>query len=104
VTLDVVVTLPEWMPAAELDPNLQVAWGRFRRALGEHEHQHRVIALGGAHAAYKAVAGLYRSSCDAAVTEARARLERLGVEVSAAHRRFDEETSHGKTTGAYWPQ
>ena len=104
VSLDVVVTLPEWMPVADVDPALQAGWGRFRRALAAHEHQHRVIAVGWAETAYKAVAGLYRSSCDAAVSEARARLERLGVEVNAAHRQFDDETEHGKTTGAYWPQ
>ncbi|WP_420455028.1 DUF922 domain-containing protein [Rubrivirga sp.] len=103
VDLDVVVTLPEWLPAGDVDPALLHDWSRFRRSLSQHEHRHRVIALGGAEAAYKEVAGLYRSSCEAAVAEARGRLERLGIEISAAHRRYDSETGHGKTEGAVWP-
>ena len=103
VDLRVVVTLPEWIPTAEADPALNRDWGRFRRALAGHENRHRAIALGGAEAAYRAVAGLYRSSCEEAVTEARRRLEGLGVEVSAAHRRYDDETGHGKSEGASWP-
>lgn len=104
VSIDVVITLPEWLPATEVDTGLQVKWGQFRRALAAHEQRHREIAIDGAEAAYDAIAGLYRASCDAAVSEARARLDRVGVEVVAAHQRFDEETQHGKTTGAYWPQ
>ena len=103
VDLVVVVTLPEWMPATEVDPKLRQDWGRFRRALSAHEDRHRAIALGGAEAAYRAVAGLYRTSCEEAIAEARQRLERLGVEVSASHRRYDDETGHGKREGAAWP-
>jgi predicted secreted Zn-dependent protease len=103
VDLDLVVTLPEWMPAPGTDPALLRDWGRFRRALAQHEERHQTIALDGAQAAYRAVAGLYRGSCEEAVAEARGRLERLGVEVSAAHRRYDHETKHGRTEGAAWP-
>lgn len=103
VDLDLVVTLPEWMPEPGTDPALLRDWGRFRRALAAHESRHQAIALGGAEAAYRAVAGLYRDSCEEAVAEARGRLERLGVEVSAAHRRYDSETEHGKREGAAWP-
>lgn len=103
VDLALVVTLPEWMPAPGTDPALLRDWGRFRRALAAHEERHQAIALGGAEAAYRAVAGLYRDSCEEAVAEARGRLERLGVEVSAAHRRYDADTNHGRREGAAWP-
>ena len=103
VDLRVVVTLPEWLPVTDVDPDLHRDWARFRRALAAHENRHRAIALGGAEAAYRAVAGLYRPSCEEAITEARRRLERLGVEVSAAHRRYDTETEHGRSEGASWP-
>lgn len=103
VDLDVVVTLPEWMPAAEVEPELLRDWGRFRRALAAHEERHRAIAVEGAEATYRAVAELYRPSCEEAEEEARGRLERIGIEITAAHRRFDAETGHGKSEGASWP-
>ena len=103
VDLTLVVTLPEWMPEPGTDPALLRDWGRFRRALAAHEERHQAIALGGAEAAYRAVAGLYRDSCEEAVAEARGRLEGLGVEVSAAHRRYDDDTGHGRREGAAWP-
>lgn len=103
VTLQVVVSLPEWMPAGEVDPALSADWRRFRRALTAHEHRHRQIAVEGAEAAYRAVAGLFRGSCEAVVAEAQGRLERHGIEVTARHHRYDDETSHGKTEGAVWP-
>ncbi|WP_412062204.1 DUF922 domain-containing protein [Rubrivirga sp. IMCC45206] len=103
VDLDVVITLPEWLPATDLAPDLQSDWRRFRRALEAHENQHRAIAVDGAERAFDAVAELYRSSCEEANSEARRRLEVLGVEVKAEHRRLDEETGHGKADGAVWP-
>lgn len=103
VYLDVTITLPEWAPPAGADSETVAEWGRFIRALQSHEDQHRQIAVDGAERAYRAVADLYRPSCQAAVEEARRRLERIGVEIKSAHRRFDAATDHGKTDGAAWP-
>ena len=103
VDLEVVITLPEWLPATDIAPTLQSDWRRFRRALEAHEDQHRAIAVEGAERAFDAVAELYRPTCEQAVNEARRRLEVLGVEIRAQHRRFDDETGHGKSEGAVWP-
>ncbi|WP_412070155.1 DUF922 domain-containing protein [Rubrivirga sp. IMCC43871] len=103
VDLDIVITLPEWLPATDLALDLQSDWRRFRRALEAHEDRHRAIAVEGAERAFDAVAELYRPSCEEADSEARRRLEVLGVEIKAEHRRFDQETGHGKTDGAVWP-
>ncbi len=104
VVVDIQITLPEWLPGADVDPDLAADWSRFRRALTDHEDRHREIAVEGAEDAYDAVAELLRPTCNEANEEARRRLERLGVEVGAAHRRFDAETGHGKHDGAIWPQ
>ena len=103
VVLGLTITLPEWMPPPGTDPELARDWGRFRRALAAHEDRHRQIAVDGAGALYKAVAGLHRTTCEQANEEARRRLERLEIEIAAAHRRFDVETGHGRTEGAVWP-
>lgn len=103
VDLALLVTMPEWVPGAGAAPDLQRQWGRFRRALAAHEAEHVRIADEGAEASYRAVAGLFRPTCEKAVEEARRRLERLGVEIAAEHRRFDDETEHGRLDGAVWP-
>ncbi len=103
VDLNVVVTLPEWEPEGAVDSALRHDWSRFRRSLSQHELRHREIARSGAEAAAAEVAGFYRSLCPAAIAEARERLDRLGVEINGAHRRYDDETGHGKTEGAVWP-
>lgn len=103
VDLEVAVTLPEWMPEPGTDPALLRDWGQFRRRLAAHEERHKEIALDWAEEAYRAVAGLYRPTCEQAEAEVRARLERLGVESIAAQRRYDVETSHGRTEGVRWP-
>lgn len=103
VDLDIVITLPEWQPMTDVGPGLQRDWRQFRWALAEHEDEHRALAIEGAEQAYDAVAELYRPSCAEANTEARRRLERIGVEIEAAHRRLDQETGHGKADGAVWP-
>ena len=46
VDLTLTITLPRWTPPP--DPQLARDWGRFRRALAEHEDGHREIAEAGA--------------------------------------------------------
>ena len=103
VILNLTVTLPEWDVPPDADPGLVRDWHRFRRALVDHENEHRRIAERGADALYRAVQGLRRTSCDQASADGRRRVDQLGIEVEAAHRRFDEETIHGRTQGAVWP-
>lgn len=103
VLLSLTITLPEWTPAPDADPETRRAWSRFRRALAQHEDRHRAIAEEGAQALQRAIDGMLRSDCETVALESRRRLERLEVEIAAAHRRYDSETGHGRTEGAVWP-
>ncbi len=103
VLLDLTVTLPEWEAPRDPDPALARDWRQFRRALVRHENEHRRIAVRGADELYRAVQGLRRSTCAEADAEGRRRVDQLQAEVEAAHRRFDDETGHGRTQGAVWP-
>ena len=103
VDLDVTVTLPEWAPPPDAPPALRRDWGRFLTALRQHEDGHRQIAVEGAEALHAAIVGLRRPTCAAATAEGRRRVARLQIEATAAHRRLDAETGHGRTQGAVWP-
>ena len=103
VDLEVTVTLPDWEPPPDAPPALRRDWGRFLDALRRHEDGHRRIAVEGAEVLHAAVAGLRRPTCEAATADGRRRVARFQVEAAAAHRRFDDETGHGRTQGAVWP-
>ena len=104
VDLALTITLPEWTAASGAEPGLARAWGRFRRALAGHEGRHRRIAEAGADEIARALGGLRRETCAATEAEARRRLQRAEIEITAAQRRYDAETDHGRTEGAVWPQ
>jgi len=103
VVLHLTITLPEWAAPADAGPDLTRDWGRFRRALADHEDHHREIAEDGANALLDAVFDLHRTTCESVREEARRRLERGEIEIAALHRRYDAETGHGQTEGAVWP-
>ena len=102
-TLDVVTTLPEWSRPSGTDYAVQRDWHRFRSALERHEAEHKSIAVHGVQKVYRAVGGLRRPTCAEAEAEARRRLDRIGIEIEASHRRYDDQTGHGQTEGAAWP-
>lgn len=103
VTLDVVTTLPEWTPPRGVPAALRRDWARFFRALQRHEAEHEALAVRGVEKASEAVRGLRGPSCAAVEAEARRRLQRIEIEIEASHRRYDEQTGHGRTEGAVWP-
>lgn len=102
VDLTLTITLPSWTPPP--DPQLARDWGRFRRALADHENGHREIAEAGAQRLGRALSGLRRDSCPATEAEAQRRVRQIESGVSAAQRRYDAETGHGRTEGAVWPR
>ncbi len=104
VDLALTITLPTWTPTSPPDARLVRDWGRFRRALSEHEDGHREIAEAGAQTLGRALAGLRRDSCPATRAEARRRVRRVESDVSAAQHRYDARTGHGRTEGAVWPR
>lgn len=104
VRLFLTVTLPQWEAPPGVSPALARDWRTFQRALEQHEREHQRIAEDGADALYRALAGLRRGSCAEAEADGRRRVNRIQIEIEASHRRFDDETGHGRTEGAVWPQ
>ena len=104
VRLDLTVTLPTWTTPRSGSGDLDRAWGQFLSALRRHESEHVRVAEQGAEALYRAVEGVRRPSCAEAEAEGRRRVDRLQIEIEAAHRQFDERTGHGRTEGAVWPR
>ena len=104
VTLDVSVALPAWTPAPDAPYALRRDWARFDGSLRRHEDHHRVLAERGAERIRAEMDGLAAPTCAGVDAEARRRAERLRIETDAAHRRYDDETGHGRTQGAVWPR
>lgn len=103
VDLLVATSLPVWAPPADAPADLRRDWTRFAGALGRHEARHRTIGEAGARDVQQELAGLTAPTCTRVDAEARRRAERAGIETDAAHRRYDDETGHGRTQGATWP-
>ena len=103
VGLSVGVSLPEWTPGPGAPYDLRRDWARFAASLRRHEDRHRELAEAGADAVRQHLDGLTMTTCTAADAEARRRAERTQIETEAAHRRYDDETAHGRTQGAVWP-
>ncbi|MEM1118336.1 MAG: DUF922 domain-containing protein [Bacteroidota bacterium] len=103
VRLGVETTLPAWDRPRGVDGALRSDWHRFLSALTRHEARHKEIVEEGAAKVYRAVASLRRPTCAEVEAEARRRLDRIEIEMEAAHRLYDEQTGHGRTEGAAWP-
>ncbi len=103
VALLVTTALPQWTPPADAPYDLRRDWTRFASALQRHEARHRTIGEAGAADILRELADLTAPTCAQADAEARRRVERAGIESDAAHRRYDDETGHGRTQGASWP-
>ena len=104
VDLALTVRLPTWDAPVGTPLSLRADWRRFSDALRRHEDEHVQIAKRGADAIVQAVEGLRRATCAEADVDVRRRVDQLQAEVEAAHRAYDEETGHGRTEGAVWPQ
>ncbi len=103
VMLHVTTALPEWTPPPDAPYDLRRDWTRFASALQRHEARHRTIGEAGAAKILHDLEDLVAPTCAQADAEARRRAERAGIESDAAHRRYDDETGHGRTQGASWP-
>ena len=104
VDLAVSVALPRWDPPADASYALRRDWARFAANLRRHEDRHRVLAEASADATRARLHGLTAATCAEVNVEARRRAEQARIEADAAHRRYDDETGHGRTEGAVWPQ
>ena len=103
VGLAVQTTLPAWTPGPDAGPDLRRDWARFAANLRRHEDGHRRLAEAGAERVRDALGRLAAPTCAAVDTAARHRAEQVRIETDAEHRRYDDETGHGRTQGAVWP-
>ena len=103
VALAVQVVLPEWTAPPGTVSDLRRDWARFRTNLARHEDEHRTLAEAGAERLRNALDGLAAPTCAGARAEAARTANRISIETGAAHRRYDDETGHGRTQGAVWP-
>lgn len=103
IELETVITLPRWDPPRTADPEVVRAWGRFIRALEEHEEGHRTIADAAAREARRRLRRVRAPTCSLLGTE----IDEEGQRIIAEHERrsgeYDEETARGRTQGAVWP-
>lgn len=103
IDLAVRVALPAWTPGPGAGYDLRRDWARFTSNLRRHEDRHRTLAESGADRIRAALDGLEARTCAAVDAEAQRRAEQIQRETDAAHRRYDDETGHGRTQGAVWP-
>lgn len=105
VNVTITTTYPQWEPGPETAPQLVARWEQFTSALREHEGGHIQIAINGAYALQAEVERLAAESTCAEFSSALREAHRRAVEqTSAAHALYDEQTGHGLTQNAVWPQ
>jgi predicted secreted Zn-dependent protease len=103
VRTTVEIHLPQWVEGRRgADPALVRRWDDFLQALRTHEAGHQRLAEEEGRAIRRAILAVRTGTCaeiDGAVAEAAAAARRAFAERS---RRYDAETEHGRTQGAYW--
>lgn len=102
VTIEAVLTLPEWSAPTGADPLLIEEWQRYLAALTAHETGHRDLALAGAERLQSALLQVSPRHCGATQADARQVAQQLLGEMKQEDVRYDETTHHGATQGAVW--
>ena len=94
--------LPKWNPPAGTPEDLRQRWTAFQAALAHHEAGHQQIGIATLRQLLQQLHALPpASSCAALDAAARAVQQQALVWGDQEHRRYDEETDHGRTQGAY---
>lgn len=104
VSLDVVITLPKWEPAAKAKDKLVAGWPRYLSRLEAHEQGHRAIAIKAAEAVRAALdAAKPGRNCKHLMGE----LDRVAKEAIEPYRQvnrdYDRDTDHGAKEGVVLP-
>lgn len=102
VAVDVTITLPEWdHEEADADPELVARWERFSSALEAHEEGHRRFGVESAAAVERRLSALgAEPTCD----DLEHTIGKTARGIVESYRqnelRFDEDTKHGRASGA----
>jgi len=103
-TLRVMVSFPRWQAAPVVDQGLLDQWERYLAALFQHESGHRDTALRAAHEISE-VLGAFEQLPTCPEPEVVASAAHAVVEkYRKADVEYDEETRHGETQGAVFPE
>lgn len=98
-TIDIHYTLPRWKPGTTPPENL--AWQSYSEKLLEHEVGHGDLAVEGAAAVNKALAGLGSfASKDELRREAERAVQAALKQLKQVQVAYDDHTRHGETQGA----
>ncbi len=104
VKLTVHLTLPKWVPPADVSAGLVRKWTRYLAALRCHELGHAGFGLTAASQTHKALSAIVMGRCCQSIAlEGRAVFEPILAAARAAEVRFDAQTDHGQRAGATFP-
>lgn len=101
VHLDIVVTLPEWVPGKAVSTSLQQRWEQALAALQRHEATHRANARAAAEEARAQILAIgLQPDCRSVRRMASQQLQRAMLKCEFRDRRYDARTRNGIEEGA----
>ena len=92
VTVDIVITLPEWPVLAERPENEQRGWAVIDRALRDHEYAHRDLTVEAAKALREDLEGRETVGCGTLEQVVQTALRLAGGRLHEAHEELDRST------------
>lgn len=105
VLVEIDYSLPEWDEPPDADPALVDEWNTYMDALVCHEYGHAKFGLDAANDVYSALSAIDAGGdCAAQQTQADAAFQSILDDYVAREITYDEETNHGATMGAVFPQ
>jgi predicted secreted Zn-dependent protease len=105
VLVEIEYSLPEWDAPPAADPALTDEWSTYMDALLCHEYGHAEFGLDAANDVYATLSAIDAGGdCAAQQTQADAAFQSILDDYVAREIAYDEETNHGATMGAVFPQ
>lgn len=100
VSLETVITMPEWNRPERIPDHLERAWTDYVTALREHEEGHRRIGARAAQDMERVVAGMAADTdCQTLSSEVRRVADRVIEQAHNDERAYDVRTRHGADEG-----
>jgi predicted secreted Zn-dependent protease len=97
VSLELVITLPDWRPPPDADRYLRNQWNQFMWDLDAHERHHAELWIKAANRMAIAINATPPGvSCQQAVSVAKARINRIFKRFDRMQRKFDADVASGK--------
>lgn len=92
VTVNLTVTMPNWPGAAKLSKAAKAEWGRFYRALADHEQGHVDLV-------HKHLENIADSLIGKTEDEAKAAFQQAIDDLQMESDKYDQDTDHGRKRG-----